>query len=99
MNFAPKLSTCSLAAGRTSVAVTMAPSRRAVAIACSPATPAPMTKIRAAGTVPAAVIIIGSARPSAEAPPPGVRIVGLEDDGQAQGYDPEDSDLTQGMVI
>jgi hypothetical protein len=35
---------------------------RAVAIACRPATPAPMTKTRAAGTVPAAVIIIGMAR-------------------------------------
>ena len=63
MNLAPRLSTCSLAAGRTSVAVTTAPSRRAVAIACRPATPAPMTNTRAAGTVPAAVIIIGSARP------------------------------------
>ena len=63
MNFAPRLSTCSLAAGRTSVAVTMAPSRRAVAIACRPATPAPMTNTLAAGTVPAAVIIIGRARP------------------------------------
>ena len=30
-----------------------------MAMACSPATPAPMTKTRAAGTVPAAVIIIG----------------------------------------
>ncbi len=67
MNFAPRLSTCSLAAGRTSVAVTMAPSRRAVAIACRPATPAPMTKTLAAGTVPAAVIIIGSARPNSAA--------------------------------
>ena len=45
------------------MAVTTAPSRRAVAIAWSPATPAPMTKTRAAGTVPAAVIIIGKARP------------------------------------
>ena len=44
MNLAPRLSTCSLAAGRTSVAVTTAPRRRAVAIACRPATPAPMTK-------------------------------------------------------
>ena len=50
------------AAGRTSVAVTMAPSRRAVAMACSPATPTPITNNFAAGTVPAAVIIIGSAR-------------------------------------
>jgi hypothetical protein len=63
MNFAPSDCTCSFTAGRTSVAVTMAPRRRAVAIACSPATPTPMTKTLAAGTVPAAVIIIGSARP------------------------------------
>src|ERR1700693_3024258 len=68
MNLAPRLSTCSLAAGRTSVAVTMAPRRRAVAIACRPATPAPMTKTLVAGTVPAAVIIIGSARPESAAP-------------------------------
>ena len=46
----------------------MAPRRRAVAIACSPATPAPSTNTRAGGTVPAAVIIIGIARAnSAEA--------------------------------
>ena len=45
----------------------MAPSRRAVAMACRPATPTPMTKTRAAGTVPAAVIIIGSARAKAAA--------------------------------
>ncbi|ACP22928.1 hypothetical protein NGR_b14770 (plasmid) [Sinorhizobium fredii NGR234] len=62
MNLAPSEATCSFAAGRTSVADTMAPRRRAVAIACRPATPAPMTKIFAAGTVPAAVIIIGRAR-------------------------------------
>ena len=62
MNFAPKDATCSFTAGRTSVAVTMAPSRRAVAMAWSPATPTPITNTRAAGTVPAAVIIIGSAR-------------------------------------
>ena len=67
MNFAPSEATCSLAAGRTSVAVTTAPSRRAVATACRPATPAPMTKTRAAGTVPAAVIIIGMARPKCAA--------------------------------
>ena len=63
MNLAPRLSTCSLAAGRTSVADTMAPSRRAVAIACRPATPTPMTKHLRRRTVPAAVIIIGKARP------------------------------------
>ena len=37
--------------------------RRAVAIACNPATPTPMTNTRAAEIVPAAVIIIGKARP------------------------------------
>ena len=67
MNFAPSEATCSLTAGRTSVAVTMAPSRRAVAMACKPATPTPMTNTRAAGTVPAAVIIIGRARSNAAA--------------------------------
>ena len=36
---------------------------RAVAIACSPATPTPITNALAALTVPAAVIIIGKARP------------------------------------
>ena len=45
----------------------MAPSRRAVAIACRPATPAPMTNTRAGGTVPAAVIIIGKPRWNAPA--------------------------------
>ena len=40
-NEAPRLSTCSFTAGRTSVALTMAPSRRAVAIACSPCHPGP----------------------------------------------------------
>ena len=34
-----------------------------MAIACRPATPTPMMKVFAAGTVPAAVIIIGMARP------------------------------------
>ena len=58
-NFAPRLSTCSFTAGRTSYASTMAPSRRAVAIACSPATPAPTTSTRAGATVPAAVVSMG----------------------------------------
>ena len=49
------------------VAVTTAPRRRAVATACSPATPAPMTKTLAGATVPAAVIIIGKARPNSAA--------------------------------
>ena len=43
-------------------AVTTAPSRRAVAIACSPATPAPSTSTCAGGIVPAAVISIGKKR-------------------------------------
>src|SRR3954465_3099948 len=60
---APTLSICSLTSGRTSVAVTAAPRRRAVAIACRPATPAPRTRTFAGGTVPAAVIIIGMKRP------------------------------------
>ena len=38
--------TCSLTAGRTSYADTTAPSLRAVAMACSPATPAPITSTR-----------------------------------------------------
>ena len=63
MNLAPKLSTFSFAAGRTSLADTTAPSLRAVAIAWRPATPAPITKHLAGGTVPAAVIIIGNALP------------------------------------
>ena len=60
-NFPPKLSTCSFDAALTSVAETIAPNLFAVATACKPATPAPMTKTLAAGTVPAAVIIIGTA--------------------------------------
>ena len=42
----------------------MAPSRRAVAIACSPATPAPSTSTFAGRTVPAAVVSIGKKRGS-----------------------------------
>ena len=45
------------------IAVTTAPRRRAVAMACRPATPTPMINTLAAATVPAAVIIIGMARP------------------------------------
>ena len=41
-----------------------APSRRAVAMACNPATPAPTTNTRAAATVPAAVLSIGNIRGS-----------------------------------
>ena len=61
MNLAPREATCSLVAGRTSVAETIEPRRRAVAMACNPATPTPMMNTFAAGTVPAAVIIIGIA--------------------------------------
>ena len=43
----PRLSTCSLVAGRTSVAETTAPRRLAVAMACSPATPTPKIITRA----------------------------------------------------
>jgi hypothetical protein len=64
-NRAPRLPTSSRTAGRTSYASTTAPSRRAVAIACSPATPAPTTNTRAGVIVPAAVVsngyIFGSA--------------------------------------
>ena len=60
-NLPPKLSTCSLDDILTSVAKTIPPILFAVAIACNPATPAPTTKIFAAGIVPAAVIIIGTA--------------------------------------
>ena len=47
--------------------VTTAPRRRAVAIACSPATPAPSTSTCAGGTVPAAVMNIGKKRGSSVA--------------------------------
>ena len=56
--------TSSALAGRTSYADTTAPSRLAVAIACSPATPAPSTSTRAGGTVPAAVMNSGKKRGS-----------------------------------
>ena len=64
---APRLSTCSFTAGRTSNADTTAPSRRAVAIACSPATPAPSTNTLAGASVPAAVVSIGKRRGDAAA--------------------------------
>ena len=54
--------------GRTSYAETTAPKRRAVAIACSPATPAPSTKTCAGVTVPAAVINSGKKRGDISAP-------------------------------
>ena len=56
---APSDSICSFTALRTSNAGLTAPSRRAVAIACSPATPAPSTSTFAGRTVPAAVVSIG----------------------------------------
>ena len=49
--------TSSFTAGRTSYASTTAPSRREVAIACRPATPAPSTNTFAGAMVPAAVIM------------------------------------------
>ena len=61
---APSDSICSLTAERTSKACTTAPSRRAVAIACSPATPAPSTSTLAGRTVPAAVVSMGKKRGS-----------------------------------
>ena len=57
--FAPTLSICSFTSGRTSVATTFAPRRLAVAMACRPATPAPITKTLAGNTIPAAVVSIG----------------------------------------
>ena len=58
-NLAPIERTSSADAARTSYASTTAPSRFAVAIACSPATPAPSTSTLAGGIVPAAVISSG----------------------------------------
>ena len=58
----PRLCTCSFAAGRRSYAEATAPSLRAVAIACKPATPAPITKTRPGVIVPAAVVSIGKMR-------------------------------------
>src|SRR2546430_6474996 len=63
MNVAPSDWTSSLTAGRTSYEDTTAPSRRAVAIACRPATPPPITRTRVGATLPAAVIIIGKSLP------------------------------------
>src|SRR5208283_3821590 len=58
----PRLCTCSFAAGLKSYAEITAPKRRAVAIACSPATPQPITNTRAGVTVPAAVVSMGKMR-------------------------------------
>ncbi len=68
MSVAPSDLICSAAAGRTSNPDTRAPSRRAVAMACRPATPAPMMKTLAGASVPAAVDSIGSSFGSAPAP-------------------------------
>ena len=67
-NRAPRLSTCSLTAGRISNASTTAPRRRAVAMAWRPATPAPSTNTRAGAIVPAAVVSMGKNFPDASAP-------------------------------
>ena len=56
MKVPPMDATSSAEAGRMSLAETRAPSRLAVPMACSPATPAPSTSTRAGGTVPAAVM-------------------------------------------
>ena len=56
MNVPPIEATSSAEAARMSLAETRAPSRFAVPIACSPATPAPSTSTRAGGMVPAAVM-------------------------------------------
>src|SRR5690606_35945675 len=61
-NLPPRLCTCSLTELLVSNASTTAPSLRAVAIACNPATPEPITSTFAGGTVPAAVINIGKKR-------------------------------------
>ena len=63
MNVAPRLLTCSSTAGLTSNADITAPMRLAVAMACSPATPAPSTSPLAGGIEPAAVIIMGKYLP------------------------------------
>ena len=63
MNVAPSDSTSPLDAGRTSYPLTWAPSRRAVPIACRPATPVPSTSSLAGRAVPAAVISSGKNRP------------------------------------
>ena len=62
-NMAPRLFTCSRTAGRGSKASTRAPRRLAVAMACSPATPAPSTSTVAGVTVPAAVMSSGNILP------------------------------------
>ncbi len=68
MKVAPRLMTCSLAAGLTSKAKTLAPIRLAVAMAWRPATPAPRITTLAGFIEPAAVIIIGIERFNAYIP-------------------------------
>ena len=61
-NFAPTDCTCSATTERVSKATTFAPRRFAVAMACRPATPAPITNTFAGFSVPAGVIIIDRMR-------------------------------------
>ena len=68
MNFPPNDSTCSLVSGRISDTSTIEPKRFAVAMACSPATPAPKMSTLEGLMVPAAVINIGNIFPRALAP-------------------------------
>ena len=63
-NCAPIDSTCSATSGRTSNARTIAPSDPAAPMAARPATPAPTTKTRAGGTLPAAVTWPVKSRPN-----------------------------------
>ena len=64
MALAPIERISSAAAARTSYARTTAPRRLAVAMAWSPATPAPSTTTSAGWTVPAAVMLSGKKRRS-----------------------------------
>ena len=66
-NRAPSDSTSPRACGRTSYALTTAPRRRAVPMACSPATPVPSTRTPAGRIVPAAVVSSGKNPPYAVA--------------------------------
>ena len=68
MNFPPNDSTCSFVSGLISETSTMAPNLFAVAIACNPATPAPIITTRDGLIVPAAVISNGKILPNALAP-------------------------------
>src|SRR5262249_55687914 len=65
---APSDSTSVLVCGRTSEAEPPAPSRLAVPMACSPATPVPSTSTLAGRAVPAAVMSSGKNLPNAAAP-------------------------------